>query len=110
MAWENHFLDKLGAADVRMLRPHMTAANLARNDVLEEAGEPVSLIHLPVDAVLSVVTVMRSGARVESRTVGRESGYGLLHALGSPISFERTTVQVGGGAWRIPLRAVQEAA
>ena len=110
MAWENHFLDALGAADLRLLRPHMTPVTLVRNETLDEPGEPVSHVYLPVDSILSVVTVMRSGAQVESRTIGRESGYGLLHALGSPISFERMLVQVGGAAWRAPLRVMRNAA
>jgi CRP-like cAMP-binding protein len=110
MSWANHFLDALGAADLRALRPHIAPVNLTRNDVVDEVGAPVGFVYLPVDAILSVVTVMRSGAQVESRTIGRETGYGLLHAIGSPISFERMIVQVGGSAWRIPLRVLREAA
>src|SRR5262249_5985126 len=67
-------------------------------------------VHFPVDSVLSVVTVMRTGAQVESRTIGRESGYGLLHALGSPAALERMLVQVGGRAWRGSLPAIRDAA
>jgi CRP-like cAMP-binding protein len=110
MPWRNHFLDSLNAADQRALRPHITPLNLVRYEVLDEPGEPIGHIFLPVDAILSVVTVMKSGAQVESRTIGRESGYGLLNALGSPVAFERMTVQVGGAAWRIPRRAMRDAA
>lgn len=110
MSWANQFLDALGPADLRALRPHVTPVNLTRNELLDEVGRQVAFVYLPVDAVLSVVTVMRSGSQVESRTIGRESGYGLLHALGSPVSFERTIVQVAGAAWRIPLRALRDAA
>lgn len=110
MSWANHFLDSLGPADLRVLRPHLSAVTLVRNDILDEAGGTITHIYLPVDSILSVVTVMRSGAQVESRTIGRESGYGLLHALGSPISFERMMVQVGGGAWRLPLKVMRDAA
>jgi CRP-like cAMP-binding protein len=110
MTWANHFLDALDEADVRALRPHLTRVTLARNDILDEPGEPVGHVYLPIDCILSVVTVMRSGAQVESRTIGRESGYGLLHALGSSISFERMLVQVGGEAWRLPVKPLREAA
>ncbi len=110
MAWENHFLDSLSAADLRELRPHLAPVNLTRNDVLDEVDQPISHVYFPIDAILSVVTVMRSGAQVESRTVGRESGYGQLHALGSPLAYERMIVQVGGAAWRIPLPALRQAA
>lgn len=110
MAWENHFLDSLNAGDLRALRPHIVAVNLTRNAVLDEAGQPIAFVYLPVDSILSVLTVMRTGAQVESRTIGRESGYGLLQALGSPISFERMIVQVGGSAWRLPLAEMRQAA
>jgi hypothetical protein len=110
MPWANHFLDALSAADRRALRPHLTPVNLARDQLLDDVDQPVSFVYLPVDAILSAVTVMRSGAQVESRTIGRESGYGLLHALGSPVSFERMVVQVGGASWRIPAKALREAA
>jgi CRP-like cAMP-binding protein len=110
MAWENHFLDSLEAGDIRLLRPHLSPVNLSRNDVLDEAERPIGHVYFPVDAILSVVTVMRSGAQVESRTIGRESGHGLLQALGSPLAFERMMVQVGGAAWRIPLAEMRRAA
>ncbi|WP_395673960.1 Crp/Fnr family transcriptional regulator [Phenylobacterium sp.] len=109
MTFGNHFLDSLSLRDVAALRPHLTEVELARNTRLGEPGEPVVDIHLPIDAVLSVVTVMRDGAQVESRTIGRESGYGLLHALGSPIAYERMLIQVGGRSWRLPAERVREA-
>lgn len=110
MAWDNHFLDSLGAEDRDALSPHVAAVTLERNQMLDEAGKPVSYIYLPVDCILSVLTVMKDGGQVESRTIGRESGYGLLQALGSTISYERTICQVAGRAWRLPLAALREAA
>lgn len=110
MAWSNELLDRLGAGDMRLLQPHLSPVDLGRNEVLAEPGRTLGLVYFPVDAILSVVTVMRSGAQVESRTVGRESAYGLLHAVGSPIALERMVVQVAGRCWRSPLGAVREAA
>jgi CRP-like cAMP-binding protein len=110
MAWRNHFLDRLTPEDARRLRPHLAPAVLRRSEILDEAGEPIRQVYFPVDSILSVVTVMKSGAQVESRTIGRESGYGLLHVLGSPISFERMSVQIGGSAWRAPLAPLRQAA
>jgi len=110
MAWENHFLDSLSDADLGEVRPHLAQVKLARNEVLDEVDRPIGFIYFPIDAILSVVTVMRSGVQVESRTIGRESGHGLLHALGSPVAFERMMVQVGGDAWRISLHAMRQAA
>jgi CRP-like cAMP-binding protein len=110
MAWDNHFLDTLDPADLRALRPHLSPINLVRNEVLDEAMRPVRFVYFPVQSILSVVTVMRDGAQVESRTIGRESAYGLLNVLGSPVSFEQMLVQIGGEAWRAPLAPLREAA
>jgi CRP-like cAMP-binding protein len=110
MAWDNHFLDSLAPGDVQPLQGVLEEVSLERNVLIVDAGQSISDVYLPVTAILSVVTVMRDGAQVESRTIGRESGYGLLHALGSPISFERMVVQVAGRAWRLPLNRLREAA
>jgi len=110
MPWRNHFLDSLTGADIAALQPHLTEVALERNQVLGETGRPILNVYLPIDCILSVVIVMRSGVEVESRTIGRESGYGLLHALGAPMAFERMMVQVSGQAWRLPLPALREAA
>jgi CRP-like cAMP-binding protein len=110
MAWENGFLDSLNAGDIARLQPHLRDVALERNELLDEAGRTIIDVYLPIDCILSVVTVMRDGAQVESRTIGRESGYGLLHALGSPVSYERMLVQVSGRAWRLPLMALRAAA
>jgi CRP-like cAMP-binding protein len=109
MPWDNHFLDSLSDREMDGLRAQLTEVTLERNQLLDEAGKPVAFVYLPVDCILSVLTVMQDGDQVESRTIGRESGYGLLQALGSPMSYERTIVQVSGGAWRAPLSALREA-
>lgn len=110
MAWSNHFLDSLEPGDLASLRPHLSEVTLKRNDLLDEAGQTITDVYLPIDCILSIVTVMQDGAQVESRTIGCESGYGLLHALGSPISYERMIVQVSGRAWRLPLERLRAAA
>lgn len=110
MAWDNHFLDCLAEADRDRVKGDLSEVELQRNQLLDEEGRAVTFVYLPINCVLSVVTVMRDGAEVESRTIGRESGYGLLQALGSPISYERTIAQVGGRCWRLPLEVLRRAA
>jgi CRP-like cAMP-binding protein len=106
MGPENHFLASLASADLAALRPHLSPIELARNQILAESGQPVPHVVLPLNAVISVVTLMRDGRSVESRTIGKESGYGLLHALGSRMSYEQVTCQIGGSALRIGVDAL----
>jgi CRP-like cAMP-binding protein len=110
MVWINHFLETLEPADLSRLEPHLEQATLRKDEVLTEVGHNVGHVYLPIDSILSVVVVMKNGAQVESRTIGRESGYGLLHALGSRLSYERMLVQVAGRSWRLPVTVLQQAA
>jgi CRP-like cAMP-binding protein len=110
MRWDNHFLDSLGGADLDALRPHLSEVSLERSQLLDDAHKAIVAIYLPVDCVLSVLTVMKDGSQLESRTIGRESGYGLLQALGAPVTYERTICQVGGRAWCVPLGHMRQVA
>src|SRR5690349_9366673 len=96
MAWDNHFLDSLQQADVAALEPSLETLILERDRLLAEIGQPVLSVYLPRSSILSVLAVMEDGRTVESRTIGREGGVGLLHTLGSRYAYERVIVQVGG--------------
>ena len=109
MKEDNHFLDSLTPTSLGRLQPHLTRMDLNRDKGLVEAGQRVEYAYLPINCVISVVAVMRDGRSVETRTIGCESGFGLLHALGSSISFESVFTQIGGKAWRIPLPALAAA-
>jgi CRP-like cAMP-binding protein len=110
MTSQNHFLGSLGGEDLAAIRPHLEEISLRRDQLVTEAGHEVSAAYLPLNCILSVITMMPDGAQVESRTIGRESGYGLLHALGSSRSHERMLCQVAGRAVKIPLRVLTVAA
>lgn len=110
MAKENHFLKALSRDELRTLEPAIQRVSLTQNQMLAEARKPVINCYFPITSIISVVAVMRDGRSVESRTIGCESGYGLLHALGSRTSFEACTCQVGGEAYQIPTAAITEAA
>jgi CRP-like cAMP-binding protein len=110
MRRENLFLTSLSERDRAALTPNLQLVDLERNEMLALQFKTVSHATLPLGAVVSVVTLMRDGRSVESRTVGIEGGFGLLHALGSRLSYEQVTVQIGGPAYRISLDALAEAA
>jgi CRP-like cAMP-binding protein len=110
MGWSNHFLDSLSESDLALIRNDLLPVDLRRDDVLVEVGERIRFAILPTSSIVSVIAVMRDGRSVESRTIGRESGFGLLHALGSRFSFERVLIQVGGEAYQVPIAALSQAA
>lgn len=106
----NRFLETLSEEDAKLLAPQLRRRTLARDDIVAREGAEVECVYLPLTSILSVIAVMRDGRQVETRTIGFESGFGLLHALGSPISFERVVVQGAGEAYEIPLSFLAEAA
>lgn len=110
MGLDNRFLDSLPVEEIVRLEPALRRHTFARDQMIAESGHPVPYAVFPIDCVVSVVAVMRDGRQVESRTIGRESGYGLLHALGSRHSYERVTAQIGGEAWRLPIETLAAAA
>jgi CRP-like cAMP-binding protein len=110
MRRDNLFLANLSARDREALAPSLSLVELERNEMLAHQGRSIIHAVLPLGAVVSVVTLMRDGRSVESRTVGREGGFGLLHALGSRMSYEQVTCQITGPAYRITLDALADAA
>jgi CRP-like cAMP-binding protein len=110
MAWDNRFLDSLPSQQLALLEPGLRRHTVTRDQLLAEVGRPVAQAVFPINCVISVVAVMHDGRQIETRTIGRESGYGLLHALGSRYSYERVTAQIGGEAWRLPIEALANAA
>lgn len=106
----NHFIASLSPLDLQAIAGDLEEVTLKRNERIVEAGSSVVHAYFPLTAILSVITVMRNGGQVESRTMGRDSGHGLLHALGAAVSHERVVVQVGGQSLRIPLAALRAAA
>ena len=106
----NHFLDTLPDNTRALIEGDLQRVTLKRNATLAEVGRTVDVVLLPTNSIISVITVMANGDQVESRTIGRESGFGLLHALGSRYAFERVIVQVGGEAWQIRTEVLRRAA
>lgn len=105
MRFGNHFLDGLKPDDIDALRPHLRKTVLVQNRILAKTWSPVVQSTLPVDGIISVILEMQDGRQIETRTIGCESGFGLLHALGSSTSYETVITQVGGAAFVIDQRA-----
>jgi CRP-like cAMP-binding protein len=106
----NSFLDTLESADADLITPNIFQAEYAQQTVLAEPGFDTQFAYFPVGMVMSVVTMMEDGQGVEVSTVGHESGYGLLHALGSSRSMDRVIVQIPGPGYRIAISRLKAAA
>jgi hypothetical protein len=106
----NDFLDSLSISNFALLRPFLSSAELALDDVLATADSHLDAVWFPISVVFSVITVLRTGQEVEACTVGHETAYGLLHALGSAVVLDRVIAQVPGAAIRMPAARFKAAA
>jgi CRP-like cAMP-binding protein len=98
----NFLLSALDPADLQALLPHLEEVSLSTSQVLFETGDLIDAIYFPGSACISIVTIMSDGKAVESSTVGRESGVGLLDALTQQPARNRFFAQIAGSATRLP--------
>lgn len=77
--------------------------HLAQGTVLQEARQPVSVVHFPITCVVSLIQAMRDGASIEGACVGAEGAVGLAALAPPGVAESRAMVQVPGEAWAIDL-------
>jgi CRP-like cAMP-binding protein len=76
--------------------------------LIYEAGGHIGHVYFPIDAVISVVTVMADGTQIEVVTVGREGVTGAQGLLDGAVASQLTYCQVAGDAYRIPFARFTE--
>jgi CRP-like cAMP-binding protein len=106
----SHFLDSLSAENFNLFKPSLVEVFLQRDAVLCAPGSEIDCVWFPTTAILSVVTILADGQDVEACTIGHESAYGLLNALGSSTAIDRVIAQVPGAAIRMPASRLKAAA
>jgi CRP-like cAMP-binding protein len=98
---QNRLLAALDAEDRQLLAARLTPVTLEKGALLYDPGDMVDTIYFPDDCVISLMTLMESGAAIESATIGREGALGLMAAVSPRQSLSRAIVQVAGRAHRI---------
>lgn len=98
---QNHLLASAEREDLEALSRDLESVTLEKGALLYEPGDMIELIYFPHDAVISLLTLMRTGEAIESATVGREGAVGLSAIRFPHQSMSRAIVQVAGDASRI---------
>jgi CRP-like cAMP-binding protein len=99
--WGNTLLADLPPAAIAVLEPHLETVQLQRGQILFRAREPLTVVHFPETAVVSLISTLTSG---ESLAVGLVGRYGLT---GTAVLPGITTmpcegiVQIAGVAHRL---------
>lgn len=105
----NHLLATIDPEDLEALSGDLEPVTLEKGSLLYEPGDEVQLVYFPHNAVVSLMTLMRTGEAIESATVGREGAVGLTAFRIPHQSWSRAIVQVGGEASRIEAARLREA-
>ena len=90
----NRLLKALPEEDFERLNGELRHRDAPQKEGLAEPGQPISEVHFPVDAVVSVLTRMDDGPSVEIATIGNEGVVGLTVAWGGDAMNPREFAQV----------------
>ena len=93
---KNLLLASLSKSDFDLLGSHLRPFEFRQNQVLCEAGDTVSAVYFPYDAVVSLVVPLASGEMIEAAMVGRDGVSGGAAALDGKISLSRAITQIRG--------------
>jgi CRP-like cAMP-binding protein/uncharacterized glyoxalase superfamily protein PhnB len=95
----NRLLASLKKDELSLLAKHLREVPIKQGEeVLEERGEPVDLVHFPLSGMVSLIVEMPEDRAVEIGTVGSEGAVGLTVGLGSRTGTVTALVQVSGSA------------
>ena len=108
-ALQNLLLAALPPEDFGLIAPHLAQVELERGRLLYDPGDRIDTIYFPHDGVISMMTLMDSGAAIESATIGREGALGLPAAIAPRQSLVRAIVQTPAKAVRISAPQLHEA-
>jgi CRP-like cAMP-binding protein len=106
----NGFLSSLAADDFELIRPHLRTVDLVQESTLAVVGEALPRACFPHRGLISLVTNLSKGERVQVGMIGRDSVYGAYAALGDPIALNSAVVQVGGVASVVDVERIHAAA
>jgi CRP-like cAMP-binding protein len=105
----NLVLDRLSAADWRLVKPRLERVAIAADELLETPGDEIRYVYFPVTGLVSIRACSAHGKRIEVGLVGRDGVTGTTVLLGRTRSLEtEAIVQHPGAAWRISAPALSE--
>jgi CRP-like cAMP-binding protein len=94
-------LKRLSADDLSRLQRHFTKVSLIRGQLLYSDGAPIEHVYFPLDGMVSLLAVMRTGEQIETAIIGREGVVGGSIGTDSGRSAGQATVQIAGSALQI---------
>jgi CRP-like cAMP-binding protein len=104
----NRLLAMLPEDDRNRLVPHLEAVVMPLGMVLYESGASLTHVYFPIDAIVSLVYIMESGASAEIAVVGNDGMVGVALFMGGETTPSRAVVQSAGTAYRMSGRLLKD--
>jgi CRP-like cAMP-binding protein len=97
----NRLLMALPSGEYERLIPYLEPVSLILGQTLYQPKELIKEVYFPLEAMISLVSIMKDGSTTEIGLVGNEGMVGLSTFLGGDISTNRVIVQVEGKALKM---------
>jgi CRP-like cAMP-binding protein len=97
----NHLLAALPAKEWQRWQSQLELVDLRLGQVLYESGGKMSYVYFPIDAIVSLLTVLEDGDSAEIAVVGNEGIVGVSLFMGGETTPSRAVVQSAGGCVRL---------
>jgi CRP-like cAMP-binding protein len=98
----NRLISALSRQDQEFFHSKSTRVEMKLGEVLAEPGDTIKYCYFPVSGVISMITLMSSGAGAEVGLVGTEGMFGYSVLLNDPRTPHQALVQGKCEAHRIP--------
>lgn len=98
---KNHLLSALSDEAKNRLFPFIELVKLDFGQVIYEAGDTLAYVYFPIDAIVSLLYVMESGASAEISLVGNDGLVGVALFMGGGSTSSRAIVLSAGYAYRL---------
>ncbi len=95
---DNAFLLALPAKDLAAITERLKPMPLDMGQMLGETGAPIEQVVFPTAGLISVVTELSSGERIETALIGRSGVLGASVAFGAKFHISTSFVQMAGSA------------
>ncbi|GFE80248.1 hypothetical protein GCM10011487_22480 [Steroidobacter agaridevorans] len=100
-AGENRLLATLTGPDRQRLFADFERVELCSAEIICGSDERIEHVYFPTDGIISLVTALRDGSRLEVGSIGHEGMLGSSLILGVDTSAQYAIVQRSGTAWRL---------
>jgi CRP-like cAMP-binding protein len=103
---KNLLLAALPPSERARLFEQLELVTLPLGSVLYESGDVQGYIYFPIDAIISLLYVLKDGASAEIAVVGKDGAVGIALFMGGVSTTNRAIVQNAGSAYRLTQRHI----